>query len=116
MIRCKSKHKMKKMEFRNELLFFRVYQVCGFAPFPFNSTKQIENRDKHKWRIYNGVLILIFSTFILCCVIFQKTFLGSNVKNMITYLMFIALMGIRSLTIIISTFIGCFKFLLHCYQ
>lgn len=93
------------MEFLKELLFvFRVFQFCGFAPFPipFDENMPITSNNQRKWYIYNGIVILYFSSVILHNIISYQIFLDGNKAEMLTYLSFITISVVRILAVIIE--------------
>lgn len=94
-----------EMDFQRELLpIFRVYQFCGFAPFPLplDFSRTIPKRSQYKWYIYNGMIIIFFATLVLYNMISYQMFLDGSETKMLTYLSFIMISSVRWLAVVIA--------------
>lgn len=94
---------MKAMTYLRALLpIFRIYQLCGYAPFsvPFNPKSNILNLSQEKWKIYNGLLLIFLSILVLVNALFYEFFLEGRTSEMVTYLSYLIACGIRALTVI----------------
>lgn len=89
---------------RELLAIFRVYQFCGFAPFPLplDFSMTIPKRSQYKWYIYNGVIITLFGALVLHNIISYEIFLEGSDTKLLTYLSFIAICSVRFLAVIIA--------------
>lgn len=95
----------KKIKFQTELLaIFRVYQFCGFSPFPipFDVNQKPSKSNQYKWLIYNGILAIFFAILVLRNIISYKIFLQDNETQMLMYLNFIVISLMRWLATIIA--------------
>lgn len=93
------------MEFTREFLaIFRMYQFCGFAPFPIsiNGKKPSDSNGQTKWYIYNGFLIIYYGAVVLHNIMSYEEFLAGNTREMLTYLSFTIITAVRVLTLLIS--------------
>lgn len=77
-----------------------MYQILGFSPFSIPS-KLVQSSSRIKWYIYNGVLIIFYTSLVLYNVIFYQIFLEGAKGEMLTYLSFVIITAVRTLTIII---------------
>lgn len=93
------------MKFQQELLsIFRVYQFCGFAPFPLplDMKKSKSTPGQNKWYIYNGIIVIFFAALVLHNMISIKTYLEGSDAQMLTYLSFIVISLVRLLAVAIA--------------
>lgn len=93
------------MNVQKELIsIFRVYQLCGFAPFPlqFNVTKEISKVRQYVWYIYNVIIIVFFGCLVLHNMISYKKFFEGDAARMISYLSFIVISLVRWMAVIIA--------------
>lgn len=93
------------MDFTREFLgIFRMYQFCGFTPFPLpiNGTKSSDKNGQSKWFIYNGALIILFSAVVLHNILSYREFLMGDSREMLTYLSFVIITAVRMSMLLIS--------------
>lgn len=87
---------------------FRMYQVCGFAPFPipFDETNGIRKDKQRKWFIYYGVLIVYLISMVIINMYLFKELYNSDSSEMLTYLTFIitTVTRVLALAIIVESF------------
>lgn len=97
------------MEYIEILLpIFRIYQLCGFAPFPipFGAQKGAQQPGSTFWKTYNGLLLVYMCVLVLINIISYESFLEGKTTEMLTYLSYIMICGIRALaavTVVEST-------------
>lgn len=84
------------------LPIFRIYQLCGFAPFkiPLGGQKDVHQQVSHFWQIYNGLLLIYLSVLVFFNVVSYESFLEGKATEMLTYLSYIMICGIRVLAMI----------------
>lgn len=90
------------MEFLKVLLpIFRIYQLCGFSPFsiPFDAKQPTQRGGQIKWQIYSGILIIYLIVLVIFNVASYQTFLDAKPSEMITYLNFGMIIGMRVLAV-----------------
>lgn len=88
------------MKYLEALLpIYRVYQLCGIAPFsvPFDVGTQ---KRSNKWTIYNGALIVYLSALVIHNIVSYQTFLEGKSSEMLTYLSYIIICAMRALAVI----------------
>lgn len=87
-----------------EVLFpiFRIYQLCGFAPFkiPLDVRKDTHQQVSHFWQIYNGLFLIYLSVLVFFNVVSYESFLEGKATEMLTYLSYIMICGMRVLAMI----------------
>lgn len=87
-----------------EILFpiFRIYQLCGFAPFkiPLDVRKDVHQQVSYFWQIYNGLFLIYLGVLVFFNVVSYESFLEGKATEMLTYLSYIMICGMRVLAMI----------------
>lgn len=85
------------------LPIFRIYQLCGFAPFkiPFDTQKDVQQQVSHFWQIYNGLFLIYLSVLVFFNIVSYESFLEGKASEMLTYLSYIMVCGMRVLAMVI---------------
>lgn len=102
----KANHLMQKLKMKclhSLLPIFRLYQFCGFAPFPisFDINISVPKKAQYKFYIHSGILTIFFVALFLYNVIFFKEFIGSEDSEMVAFLSIIILTVLRALAVLI---------------
>lgn len=79
---------------------FRIYQLCGFAPFTISSNDPSQTLSDTKWKFYNGFLLVYLSVLVVINIVFYETFLEEKPSEMLTYLSYIMICGMRALAVV----------------
>lgn len=81
---------------------FRIYQLCGFAPFsiPFNMKSGPHKSGEQKWKVYNGLLLVYMMILVLFNIISYNMFLEEKPSEMLNYLTYIVVCGVRVLAVV----------------
>lgn len=85
------------------LKIFRVYQFCGFAPFPIPFEEaSVRKKNQMKWYIYNGILVIYFGSLVVHNIVFYRVYFVGEKKDMLGYLSFMIISAVRTLAVIIA--------------
>lgn len=88
-----------------EILFpiFRIYQLCGFAPFkiPLDVRRDVHQQVSQFWQTYNGLFLIYLSVLVFFNVVSYESFLEGKATEMLTYLSYIMICGMRVLAMIV---------------
>lgn len=81
---------------------FRIFQLCGFAPFkiPLDTRANARRQISHFWQIYNGLFLIYLSVLVFFNIVSYESFLEGKVTEMLTYLSYVMICGMRVLAMI----------------
>lgn len=85
------------------LPIFRIYQLCGFAQFkiPLDTRHGVHQQVSHFWQIYNGLFLIYLSVLVFFNMVSYQSFLEGKATEMLTYLSYIMICGMRVLAMIV---------------
>lgn len=93
------------MKYMEVLLpIFRIFQLCGFAPFkiPLSTTQtSVKQQVSQFWQIYNGCFLIYLIVLVFFNIVSYESFLEGKASEMLTYLSYIMICGLRVLAIIV---------------
>lgn len=81
---------------------FRIYQICGFVPFPipFDMKLGVEKTARHRWLVYN-ICLIVYLTVLLLLNSMSYNILLEDKSEMIAYMSFLILNSVRCIAVII---------------
>lgn len=84
------------------LPIFRIYQLCGFAPFsiPFDIKNGPHKSGEQKWKVYNGLFLVYMIVLVIFNVFFYNMFLDDKPSEMLNYLSYIVVCGMRVIAVV----------------
>lgn len=98
------------------LPIFRVYQLCGFAPFampPFTrsfleKSKAKVQQDNHRWAVYAKLLCAILFLAAVISMFTDNTYVVDKASRMLNYMGFLMVMSVRLLaaTVVVESIMG----------